>query len=788
MTSNTQSSIVFLSDCTPVYSVLGSPGKITSINLSPSNKSIILTWSPPSNIDKIPLEYYNIRYGKTGSPGNMMNGLVSSSLPSIVVNNLENGVSYSFWISGVNLFGEGVLSDIYSSLAGTAPDAISMIRRSYHSTLSATGSQKIGIEFAPPLNYNGATPTTYIIKYSKVGDAAAPTSVITSVQPNELMADISGNSIKNTNGIIGNYVRREVSIPQLTIGTPVQYTFNVSSTNMFGTSPISANATFTVGLGSGGGGTNFTAPLLSLPNGDISGVIPGDSKVTFQWTQSSLATTGWKYRIQYSNIKDFWYSPNLLSTDPYSGRFPEYTVNFTANSDVNPRLYSFDISKNIVNGTRYYFRYCLVNPDGDSSQYTVSDSTNILKTSTIPGKLPRSPPIFNAAVSDRIVYLYFAWTSYPPSIELTGGYPILDYTIERYLLYRGIGGTIAKESLDMTYDGLIGPFYQDSVRRNGQEYSYRVYSRTELGLSDVFNKVIALPVRQSDVVRNVTSSVTNNQITLNWIPPSLIEPGMPIVKYYIEYRIYDIFSVPLIPPNNLTGSLTNNLIVGKNINDMNAILVDYTLWSKLTTTIISIYTPSTTLQYTVSNLVDGEAYVFRVAAVTQDSVRRNLVGLLYNIGNNSPYLLHPTIIGKVPPILSNISYMPGNTYINITWSSDNLFNSIGIINFIVEYRVYGSSDLITKVKYPYSNSILSYSTDSVLFSIYVTDLSNYVESRPNSDSHSYEITIYAENTVGFTNDSDKIALHNLPVIIRDPYENQIVTRFVRPGTSNIIIT
>jgi hypothetical protein len=53
--------------------------------------------------------------------------------------------------------------------------------------------------------------------------------------------------------------------------------------------------------------------------------------------------------------------------------------------------------------------------------------------STVPGKLPNPPPIFNAATGDRLVKLYFDWIPRPPSLDLTGGLPILDYRIERYI-------------------------------------------------------------------------------------------------------------------------------------------------------------------------------------------------------------------------------------------------------------------------------------------------------------------------------------------------------------------
>ena len=55
------SSLIFLSDCTPVYSVLGSPGKITNITIERLNGAVRLLWFPPGNSSEIPIDNYIIR-------------------------------------------------------------------------------------------------------------------------------------------------------------------------------------------------------------------------------------------------------------------------------------------------------------------------------------------------------------------------------------------------------------------------------------------------------------------------------------------------------------------------------------------------------------------------------------------------------------------------------------------------------------------------------------------------------------------------------------------------------
>ena len=793
------SNLVFLSDCTPVYYILGTPGKITQFSLHQLNGAIRILWTPPENSSEIPIDNYIIRYGKTSDPGNMINGYITTSLSTIIINNLVNGVSYRFWISATNRFGEGVLSDPQSIEAGAAPEPITFVRRSYHSTIATqplVNMQKVGIEFVPPLNYNGRIPSTYTIKYSQYNVPNAPVyEFVTPVNENsvlnELMVDQSFNPIYQTNGFAGNYVRREIEIPNTIIsGT---YVFTVFSTNIYGTSTASLqNIIVTIG------GSRFISPFLSLPSGDIVETTPGDNKLTFKWKQTTLTPSvngvGWKYRIQYTNNKNYWYYPVIPPLT--SSLFLEYEIPYDNTKLPGVGIYSFDLSHNIYNGTRYYIRYCIVNPAGDTSQYTLSNETNESITSSIPGKLPNPPDMFTASVGDRTIYLYFSWytTSSPsdpktdkPSITKTGGYPILDYRIERYIISTDSSyNTI----FDISYSNIIGPFFSDSstIRNNGVQYQYRIFTRTQIGYSSTYNSLIAIPVRKSNIVYNVSSTVGLNQITLQWQPPT-IESGTPIVEYYIEYKIYDKYSVPVIPPANIIGSLTNSLTVSKNINDMNSILVNDDLWAIINTTTRDLRTGSSIPIYTIKDLVNFEIYIFRVAAVTQDISRRNTIGLLQVIGNNSPYLPNPKIIGKAPsPITDNINFINLDRQINISWSSKDILNTENIVNFIIEYQPIANPDSVinnaevTKVILEYNNCISNYSSNQVFFNIIISGLSNNINNKTNS--HSYNVYVYAENSVGYTNTNDRLYLNTPNLSLFDTIygSSQQLRRYVRPGT------
>jgi len=811
------SSIIFLSDCTPLYTTLGTPGRIANVSAYPLNRSVRLEWSLPSNSNEVVVDSYVVRYGKYGAPSNLMNNYITAFLPTIIVPNLENGVLYSFWVSAKNRFGDGPLSPTVSSNAGSAPSPIQIVRRSYH-----TSTQTIGIEFTPPINNNGNIPTTFTINYRLLNDPRDISfSQVESIQTTEQIKDASNNTPLNIDGVKGTFIRKEITIPGGIVAG--QYRFTVLSTNIYGTS-VASNTYFDVDLPLA---ASVIAPAFSfrppvspappsgLPNGDIYSITPLDGAFRFRWykyidTVNNPPTySGWVYRIQYTDNKDYWYYP-----PPAGGAgagvicYPEYTVPYNASTD-SSGIYTFDISRCVVNGRRYYIRYCVVdaNNGGDTSHYTQITDTNLDKTSVIPGKSPNPPPIFYASVDDRLIRLYFNWTTnlnsktYPPSLDLTGGYPILDYRIDRFKINRN--GGIYTEQFEISFNNLAGPFYEDTydLRVNGLEYLYRVYTRTNFGYSIDYTSVTAIPSRKSDIVHDVTAGVGNNQITLSWLPPNDIDPGMPISQYYIQYRVYDIYSIyddslnTIIPPENIVGTLISSPDIGNNIQDMNAILVDDTLWGKLTTTIAEKYTNSLNLSYTITDLINNTPYVFRAAAVTIDRVRRKLVGLLQVIDDNSPYLPRPIIIGVVPSRLTSVVFMNLNQQIKIEWNSNDIANSQNIIRFHVDYRFAGSIDTVpySRQSFEYLNA-LSYKDTTAYFSVVVIGLENNVASRPETNSDSYEMYVFAENSVGYTNTEDKVKLHdlrdtsNLPNPLSTLYENIEVRRYVRPMTIPNIIT
>jgi len=240
--------VSFLNDCVSLYTTIGAPARITSITPSPLNGAIRLVWNPPENVSKVVIDTYVIRYKLTGAPLSQTIGEVFSTTTVAIVSGLSNGISYDFWIVAKNRFGEGPYSPVVSILPGSAPSPSQFMRRAYHSTSSGNGigldaslSQKIGIEFTPPVSNNGARPLTFTIKYTRLSDidgyggvGSGPSDIsfvmTETVQDNQIMLDASNALAIRTAAIKGNYIRREIIPPYNSIVTG-NYRFEVFTDN-----------------------------------------------------------------------------------------------------------------------------------------------------------------------------------------------------------------------------------------------------------------------------------------------------------------------------------------------------------------------------------------------------------------------------------------------------------------------------------------------------------------------------------------------------------------------------
>ena len=100
----------------------------------------------------------------------------------------------------------------------------------------------------------------------------------------------------------------------------------------------------------------------------------------------------------------------------------------------------------------------------------------------------------------------------------------------------------------------------------------------------------------------------------------------------------------------------------------------------------------------------------------------------------------------------------------------------------MDYRIALSGSAYSRQTFEYANSVaFNDGTSAVSFIVSVTGLNNNVPSRVDTSNNSYEMTIYAENSVGYTNVTDRVDLHE-DLAFTDIYEGRSIPRVVRPRT------
>jgi hypothetical protein len=98
----------------------------------------------------------------------------------------------------------------------------------------------------------------------------------------------------------------------------------------------------------------------------------------------------------------------------------------------------------------------------------------------------------------------------------------------------------------------------------------------------------------------------------------------------------------------------------------------------------------------------------------------------------------------------------------------------------VDYRIALSGSAYSRQTFEYANSVaFNDGTGAVSFIITVSGLTNNILSNPDTSTHSYDMTIYAENSVGYTNTDDRVNLHE-DLSFFDVYEGLLLPRVVRP--------
>lgn len=370
--------------------VAGAP---TDISATPTSGGAMLNWNPPTNDGGTSITGYRVQYATSSSgPWTTAVATTNNVNPMYQVTGLQNGTAYYFRITAINSSGLGASAVSAQAMQpGTIPPAPANVVASNMQANPSTAT----VSWTAPVVPAGSEVTSYTVTALPGGmTCQSTTTSCTFVDSNALT-------------------------PSAT------YTFSVTATNGFGTSPASvASISYLIG----------DAP--SAPSSVIAA--GGLGQVQLSWGPPTETVTS--YQV-------------YLSTSSASGPWSVVSMN-TGNLNANLLI------ANLVNGTQYWFRVTATNASG-AGPAAVSDGV-------IPGGIPVSPK--RMAVTDASSSSITA--SWLPVTD-TRGSSIIDYTVTAF----PGGQTCTTDTTECTVTGLIP----------GVAYQLWVSARNGFGSSDPFN-------------------------------------------------------------------------------------------------------------------------------------------------------------------------------------------------------------------------------------------------------------------------------------------------------------
>jgi large repetitive protein len=426
------------------------PSVVQSLTSAPADSSVELSWSAPASSGGSSVIDYIIQYSSdAGTTWVTFNDGVSASSTALVAS-LSNGTSYVFRVAAVNAAGTGATSSSVSATPRTTPDA--------PTNLSGTaGTGAIDLVWDMPVSNGGAAISTYVVQHSS--DSGATWVSFAHAASAATSLNVTG----------------------LTNGT--SYVFRVAAVNAAGTGAYSG----------------VSAPVTPV------------APATTPDTPTAVTGTAGDAQVWLT-----WSAPASDGGAPIT----DYVVQHSSNSGTSWTTFADAVSTarwgwvtGLTNGTSYVFRVAAVNSAGTGSFSAVSAAVT-------PAGAPSAPTITSLTPGNASVTV--AWSE-PAS---NGGAPITAYEIE---VVEAVGGTPYTVSVNApTLSGYVGGM------TNGVEYLVTV--RALNGVTPgVFSSAISVTPATTPSAPSVPSvTAGNGQASLAWFAPTS-DGGSELSDYVIQY-------------------------------------------------------------------------------------------------------------------------------------------------------------------------------------------------------------------------------------------------------------
>jgi titin len=415
------------------------------------NQAVSLSWAAPPVPSGVTLLDYEVLHSSDNGSTWITAADGVSTAPSSVIGSLTNGTSYVFKVAAVTAGGSGSFSSQSAPVTPyTTPQAPS-------SVTPTAGDLSATLSWAAPSSNGGAAISDYTIQYSSNGGTSW--STFSRTASTATSATVTG----------------------LTNGT--SYVFRVAAVNQAGT----------------GGYSGVSAPVTPVapattPDAPtaVSGTA-GDAQVWLTWSApaSDGGATITDYVVQHSsNAGSSW---TTFADAVTTARWGWVT--------------------GLTNGTSYVFRVAAVNTAGTGSFSAASAAVT-------PAGAPSAPTITSLTPGNASVTV--AWSE-PAS---NGGAPITAYEIE---VVEAVGGTpYTVTVIAPTSSGYVGGM------TNGVQYLVTV--RALNGVTPgVFSSAISVTPATTPSAPSVPSvTAGNGQASLTWFAPTS-NGGSELNDYVIQY-------------------------------------------------------------------------------------------------------------------------------------------------------------------------------------------------------------------------------------------------------------
>jgi fibronectin type 3 domain-containing protein len=421
------------------------PGAPLNPNAAYGNESILLTWDVPSTNGGANITNYTIFAG-TDSGAEIHIATLPANQLYYNHTGLTNGIPYYYIIAAVNIAGNGTNSTRVSNTPKTLPGVPLNL-------VATAGNTQVSLEWSAPAS-GGSDITHYRIYRNTIQGMPV-------VLTDTLDASTSYSDTDLTNG--------------------QRYFYFVTAVNLIGESLFSKEVNAT------------PATVPSAPK--FLTAISGDSHVNLTWQKPD---------------------------NNNGAAITNYTIYRYTSPGENLRIYQlenvtfYSDNNDIVNGLTYYYNITANNSVGES---TYSNEVSAFPASDVP-----TEPM-NLSVQHGNGYIILTW-DVPTYLGAEGD----------YILYYGIYRSTTSNTqtfLNITIGNVTT--YTDYGLTNGVEYYYRVLARnTKEKNSSLSNENSTIPYTVPNAPTSIITRYGNGEINISWVAP--VDNGGNAITGYNVYR------------------------------------------------------------------------------------------------------------------------------------------------------------------------------------------------------------------------------------------------------------